>query len=59
MVLDAERVIEAGLVAHRKLTPELLIALMRRHAGLRPNVGEVRELHRIKTIPLESYCVIG
>src|SRR5262249_1239494 len=45
MMLDTERMVEAQLVAQFKLIPELLIALMRRHSGLAPDVREVRELH--------------
>ena len=59
MMLDAKGVVEPDLVAHCKLAPELLIALMRRHAGLRPNVGKMRKLHRIKTILPERSRVIG
>ena len=47
MMLDAEAVIEAELVAQRKLAPQLLVALVRRHAGLGPDVRKVREFHSI------------
>ena len=59
MMLDAKGVVEPDLVAHCELAPELLIALMRRHAGLGPDVGEMRELHRIKTILPERRRVFG
>src|ERR1700722_5432206 len=45
MMLDAERMIEPDLVAQFQLAPELLVALMRRHAGLGPDMGKVREFH--------------
>ena len=45
MVLDTEAEVEAEVVAKRKLTPELLVALMRRHAELAPDMGEVSEFH--------------
>jgi hypothetical protein len=45
MVLDTEAEVEAEVVAERKLTPELLVALMRRHAGLAPDMGEMGEFH--------------
>ena len=45
MMLDAEPVIESQRVAELELTPKLLVALMRRHAVLAPDMGEMRELH--------------
>ena len=45
MMLDAEAVVEAELVAELKLAPELLVALMRGHVGLAPDMGEVSEFH--------------
>ena len=45
MMLDAERVVETKLVAQRELTPQLLVALVRRHSGLAPDMGEMREFH--------------
>ena len=45
MVLDAEAEVEAEVVAERKLAPELFVTLMRRHAGLAPDMGEMSELH--------------
>src|SRR5580692_9321993 len=45
MMLDAERIIEAELVARGQFAPQLLVTLMRRHPGLGPDVGEVREFH--------------
>src|SRR5580692_8649581 len=45
MMLDAERMVEAEVVAQSELAPELFVALMRRHAGLGPDVGEMRKLH--------------
>ena len=48
MMLDAERVVEAELVAQREFAPELLVALVRRHAGLGPDVGEMREFHEVR-----------
>ena len=47
MMLDAERVVEAELVAQLQFAPQLLVALVRRHSGLGPDVGEMRELHRV------------
>ncbi len=47
MMLDAKRIIEAEPVAQFELAPQLLITLMRRHAGLGPDVGEVREFHSV------------
>src|SRR6185437_10663161 len=49
MMLDAEAVIEAKLVAEHQLAPQFLVAPMRRHIGLGPDMTEVREL-----MPLES-----
>ena len=46
MMLDAEAVVEAEVVAERKLAPELLVALVRGHVGLAPDMGEVGEFHR-------------
>ena len=46
VVLDAEAVVEAEIVAELKFAPELLVALMRGHAGLAPDMGEVGEFHR-------------
>jgi hypothetical protein len=45
MMLDAERMIEAERVAQLQLAPQLLVALMRRHSGLGPDMGEVGEFH--------------
>ena len=45
MMLDAERIIETKFVAGLKLAPQLLVALMRRHSGLGPDVGEVGKFH--------------
>jgi hypothetical protein len=45
MMLDAERMIETERVAQLQLAPQLFIALVWRHAGLGPDVGEVREFH--------------
>ena len=45
MMLDAERMVEAELVAQCKLAPELLVTRVRRHAGLRPDVGEMGKFH--------------
>ncbi len=39
MMLDAEAVVEAEVVAERKLAPELLVALVRGHVGLAPGHG--------------------
>jgi len=49
-MLDAERMIEAERVAQRELAPELLIARVRRHAGLGPDVGEMGEFHGVAMI---------
>jgi len=46
-MLDAETVVEAELVAELKLAPELLVALMRGHVGLAPDMGEVSEFHEV------------
>ena len=46
-MLDAERMVEAKFVAERKLAPQLLVTLVRRHAGLGPDMGEVGEFHVI------------
>ena len=45
MVLDAEAVVEAEVVAELQLAPELLVALMRGHVGLAPDMGEMSEFH--------------
>jgi hypothetical protein len=45
MMLDAERMVEAELIAQRQLAPELLVASVRRHAGLGPDVGEMGKFH--------------
>ena len=50
MMLDAEGVIETDIVAQSELAPELLVALMRRHAGLGPDMGKMREFHRNEPI---------
>ena len=47
MMLDAERLVEAKFVAQLQLAPELLVALVRRHAGLGPDVGKVGKFHEI------------
>jgi hypothetical protein len=48
MMLDAERLVEAEFVAQCELAPKLLIARVRRHPGLGPDVGEVGEFHGSK-----------
>src|SRR6478736_127990 len=45
VMLDAEAVIEAKLVAQLQFAPQLFIALMRRHSGLAPDMREMCELH--------------
>src|ERR1700726_2992855 len=50
MMLDAERMIEAELVAQGELAPELFVALVRRHAGLGPDMGKMREFHGVTMI---------
>ncbi len=45
MMLDAEAEVEAELVAELQFAPELLVALVRGHAGLAPDVGEMGEFH--------------
>src|SRR6202008_1605123 len=45
MMLDAERMVEAELIAQRELAPELLVARVRRHAGFCPDVGEMGKFH--------------
>src|SRR5215469_17429556 len=45
MVLYAESVVESEFVAHLKFAPQLLIALVRVHARLAPDVREMGELH--------------
>jgi hypothetical protein len=47
MMFDAKRMIEAERVAQLQFTPQLLVALMRRHSGLGPDVGEVGEFHGV------------
>src|SRR5215469_6477237 len=45
MVFDAEAVVEANVVAHLKFAPQLLIALMRGHPRLTPDMRKMREFH--------------
>src|SRR5262249_7944827 len=45
VMLDAEREVVAELVAQLQCAPQFLVALVRGHAGLGPDVREVRELH--------------
>ena len=45
MMLDAEAVVEAEVVTELKLAPELLVALVRGHVGLAPDMGEVGKFH--------------
>jgi hypothetical protein len=45
MVLDTEAEIEAEFVAKNKLAPQFLVALVRRHSGLGPDMAEVSEFH--------------
>jgi hypothetical protein len=45
VVLDAERMVEAERVAQSELAPELLVAFVRRHAGLGPDMGEMGKFH--------------
>ena len=47
VMLDAKGMIEAELVAQLQLTPQLFVALMRRHARLGPDVRKMREFHRL------------
>jgi hypothetical protein len=56
MMLDAEGMIEADLVAQFQLTPKLFVALMRRHAGLGPDMGKMREFHEAKSFSPLSPC---
>jgi hypothetical protein len=51
MMFDAKGVVEADLIAQRELAPKLLVALMRRHAGLGPDMRKMRELHGVETLP--------
>src|ERR1700730_1686134 len=44
-MLDAERLIEAERVAQLQLAPQLFVTLMRRHSGLGPDMGKMREFH--------------
>src|SRR5215831_15563966 len=45
MVFDAETIIEAKLVAHLKFAPQLLIALVRVHPWLTPDMRKMGEFH--------------
>jgi hypothetical protein len=45
MMFDAKCAIEPDFIAQRELAPKLLVALMRRHAGLGPDMRKMRELH--------------
>src|ERR1700685_3810971 len=47
MMLDAERIIEAEFVASLQFAPQLFVTPMRRHSGLGPDMGEMREFHGI------------
>ena len=51
VMFHAEGVVKARVVANLQLAPQLLVALMRSHVGLGPDVGEMREFHRL------SFCV--
>ncbi len=54
MVLDAEAIVEAEVVAERELAPELLVALVRGHTGLAPDMGEVREFHGLLRLVMRA-----
>ena len=59
-MLDAEGVIEPHLVAQSELAPQLLVACMRRHAGLGPDMGEVGEFHACRSFLFpRSLCPFG
>src|SRR5580704_18731948 len=45
VVLDAEAVVKIEFVAQLQFAPELFVALVRRHSGLGPDMGKMRELH--------------
>ena len=51
MMFDAKCTVEPDFIAQRELAPELLVALMRRHAGLGPDMREMREFHEAETLP--------
>src|SRR6185437_1944244 len=50
VMFDAETVVETKLVAERKLAPQFLVALMRGHAGLSPDMGKMSELHEASSL---------
>src|SRR4029078_12637651 len=45
MMLDAEGIVVTKPVAHLKLAPQFLVALVRGHAWLAPDMREMGELH--------------
>src|SRR6267154_646637 len=45
MMFDAKSIIETKFIAQLKFAPQLFIALMGRHSGLRPDVGKMGKLH--------------
>jgi hypothetical protein len=49
-MLDAERLIEAEFVAQLQFAPELLVAFVRGHSGLGPDVGEVSKFHGVTAV---------
>jgi hypothetical protein len=50
MMLDAEPIVEAELVGELQLTPQLVVALSRRHPSLVPDMREMSEFH--EALPL-------
>ena len=59
MMLDTEAIVEAEVVAERKLAPELFVALVRGHVGLAPDMGEVGEFHGEVIPMLRRACPAG
>ena len=52
VMLDAEAVIETEFVAQLKFAPQLLVALVRGHPRLAPDMGKMGELHWAITDPI-------
>lgn len=45
MMLDTKTLIQAHLVSHLQLAPQLLVALRRGHASFTPHMGKMRKFH--------------
>src|SRR5476649_1573817 len=54
VMLDRKSVVETDLIRKHELAPQLLVALVRRHTLLAPNVRKMRELHERRSSALQG-----